>query len=107
MGEWNGPWSDGSKEWTSYWMQKLKHTFADDGIFWMLYEDVLETFKFLHRTRLFDEKWTVIQQWTSCEVAWLTGYSRTKFVVDVKEAGTIVIVLAQVSQIHIVLTNYF
>lgn len=98
VGEWNGRWSDGSKEWTPYWMKKLNHTFGDDGVFWMLYEDVLETFKYMYRTRHFDEKWTIIQQWTSCEVAWLTGYSRTKFVVDVKQAGTIVLVLAQVSQ---------
>lgn len=63
----------------------------------MLYEDVLETFEYFHRTRLFDEKWTVIQQWTSCDVAWLMGYSRTKFVVDVKKKGTVVLVLAQVS----------
>lgn len=78
-------------------MKKLNHTFGHDGVFWMLYEDVLETFECFYRTRLFDEKWTVIQQWTSCDVAWLTGYSRTKFVVDVKKHGTVVLVLAQVS----------
>ncbi|KAJ4387788.1 hypothetical protein N0V93_008390 [Gnomoniopsis smithogilvyi] len=102
VGEWNGRWSDGSKEWTSYWMKKLNHTFGDDGVFWMLYEDVLETFKYIHRTRLFDEKWTIIQQWASCEVAWLTGYSRTKFVVDVKKAGTVVLVLAQLDNRYFV-----
>lgn len=30
-GEWTGPWSDGSKEWTPEWMQKLNHRFGDDG----------------------------------------------------------------------------
>lgn len=60
LGEWNGRWSDGSKEWTPYMMKKLDHKFGDDGTFWMLYEDMLEMFKFLHRTRLFDEKWTVV-----------------------------------------------
>lgn len=63
----------------------------------MLYQDVLEIFEYIHRTRLFDEKWIVIQQWTSCDVAWLTGYSRTKFVVNVQKTGTVVLVLAQVS----------
>lgn len=60
LGEWNGRWSDGSKEWTPYMMKKLSHQFGDDGTFWMLYEDMLEMFKFLHRTRLFDDKWTVM-----------------------------------------------
>lgn len=78
-------------------MEKLGHRFGDDGVFWMLYEDVLEIFEYIHRTRLFDEKWTVTQQWTSCDVAWLTGYSRTKFVVNVQKTGTVTLVLAQVS----------
>ena len=96
VGEWNGPWSDGSKEWTPYWLKKLNHTFGDDGVFWMSYQDMLETFLFLHRTRLFDEKWTVVQQWTSVNVAWVSGYLNTKFVVEVKKGGMIVIVLTQV-----------
>jgi hypothetical protein len=35
IGEWNGPWSDGSKEWTPYWLKKIGHTFGDDGVFWV------------------------------------------------------------------------
>lgn len=35
MGEWTGPWSDGSKEWTPYWLNKLNYRFDDDGVFWM------------------------------------------------------------------------
>ncbi|KAH8883681.1 cysteine proteinase [Thozetella sp. PMI_491] len=95
IGEWNGPWSDGSKEWTPYWLKKLNHTFGDDGVFWMSFQDMLETFLFLHRTRLFDEKWTVIQQWTSVNVAWVSGYLNTKFLIEVKKAGMVVIVLSQ------------
>ncbi|KAJ9138629.1 Cysteine proteinase [Pleurostoma richardsiae] len=95
LGEWMGPWSDGSKEWTPYWLKKLGHTFGDDGVFWMSYEDVLETFLFLHRTRLFDEKWTVVSQWTGVNVSWVTGYLQTKFVIEVKKAGMVVIVLTQ------------
>lgn len=33
--EWTGPWSDGSKEWTPAWMERLDHKFGDDGVFWM------------------------------------------------------------------------
>ncbi|KAH8591345.1 hypothetical protein B0O99DRAFT_632494 [Bisporella sp. PMI_857] len=95
LGEWNGPWSDGSREWTPYWLKKIGHTFGDDGVFWMSYKDMLETFMFIHRTRLFDEKWTVVQQWTSADVSWITGYLQTKFQIEVKKAGLIVIVLTQ------------
>ncbi|KAK7952553.1 uncharacterized protein PG986_008281 [Apiospora aurea] len=95
VGEWNGPWSDGSKEWTPYWLKKLGHTFGDDGIFWMSYKDMLETFMFIHRTRLFDEKWTVVQQWTSANVSWITGYLQTKFEITVAKDGVVVIVLTQ------------
>jgi hypothetical protein len=36
--EWTGPWSDGSKEWTSEWLPALavlQHHFGDDGEFIM------------------------------------------------------------------------
>ncbi|KAK4194521.1 putative calpain [Triangularia verruculosa] len=98
IGEWNGPWSDGSKEWTPYWFKKLNHTFGDDGVFWMSYSDMLETFLFIHRTRIFDEKWTVVQQWTSVNVGWVAGYLNQKFVIDVKKAGTVVVVLSQLDE---------
>ncbi|KAF7542310.1 hypothetical protein G7Z17_g11688 [Cylindrodendrum hubeiense] len=95
LGEWHGPWSDGSKEWTPYMIQKLRHEFGDDGIFWMSYDDVLEHFKWIYRTRLFDQRWTVVQQWTSIGVSWLTGYLKKRFIIEVKEEGMVVIVLSQ------------
>jgi len=98
IGEWNGPWSDGSKEWTPYWLKKLNHKFGDDGIFWMSYQDVLETFKYISRTRLFDEKWTVVQQWASVNVGYVSGYVNKKFVIDIKKAGTVVVVLSQLDE---------
>ncbi|KAM7204840.1 putative calpain family cysteine protease [Rhypophila sp. PSN 637] len=94
-GEWNGPWSDGSKERTPYWLKRLGHTFGDDGTFWMTYQDMLRVCDHIYRTRLFDEKWTVVQQWTSIRVGWIAGYHNTKFVLEVKKAGMVVVVLTQ------------
>jgi hypothetical protein len=96
MGEWNGPWSDGSKEWTPYWMQKLNHRFGDDGEFWMSFDDFRQKFSKVHRTRLFDKKWAIVQQWTSTHVSWIPGFVKTKFCFEIKKEGPIVIVLSQV-----------
>ncbi|KAF7332285.1 Calpain catalytic domain-containing protein [Mycena kentingensis (nom. inval.)] len=64
--EWNGPWSDGSKEWTEEWLpalKELKHTFGDDGEFVMEYTDFLDNWDLVERTRLFDESWVMSSQW--------------------------------------------
>ncbi|KAJ9605055.1 hypothetical protein H2200_010445 [Cladophialophora chaetospira] len=95
VGEWNGPWSDGSKEWTPYWIEKLDYQFGDDGEFWMAYNDLCRKFSSLHRTRLFSNEWLVVQQWTSVNVSWVSGYMTTKFVIEIKKGGTVVIVLSQ------------
>ncbi|KAF2996827.1 hypothetical protein E8E13_002914 [Curvularia kusanoi] len=95
MGEWNGPWSDGSSEWNPYWFNKLEHTFGDDGLFWISYEDLLRRFDLLDRTRVFDSTWTVVQSWTSVSVAWVTGYMNTKFSVEIKKKGPVVFQLCQ------------
>ena len=99
MGEWSGPWCDGSKEWTPYWLQKLDYRFGDDGVFWMSFDDMLRNFSNLHRTRLFDKGWTVTQQWTSVNISWVTGYLNTKFSVEIKKPGPVVFVLSQVRQL--------
>ena len=96
VGEWDGAWSDGSKEWTPFWMKKLEHSFDNDGVFWMSYQDMMVTFTNLYRTRLFDSSWTVVQEWTSVNVAWLTGFLQRKFIVDIKRGGVAVFVLSQV-----------
>ncbi|KAK0726092.1 hypothetical protein B0H67DRAFT_482053 [Lasiosphaeris hirsuta] len=101
VGEWGGPWSDGSKEWTPYWLTKLNYRFENDGVFWMTFKDMLNTFTNLYRTRLFDDQWTVTQEWTSVSVSWLTGYLQKKFIIKVKETGTVVLVLQQID------TRYF
>lgn len=65
----------------------------------MSFQDVMRIFKYIYRTRLFDEKWTVVQQWNSINVGWIAGYLNTKFVFEVKKAGTVVIVLSQVREV--------
>lgn len=94
-GEWNGPWSDGSPEWTPYWLRKLNYRFGDDGVFWMTFEDMLSRFQILHRTRLFDKDWTVIQKWASINISWVPVYHTTTFVVDIHRPGTVVFVVSQ------------
>jgi hypothetical protein len=78
-------------------MAKLNHKFGDDGEFWMSYKDMCQKFEMLHRTRLFDDSWFVMQQWTSVAVSWVSGYLTTKFAIKVNKPGTVVIVLSQVS----------
>lgn len=97
VGEWCGAWADGSKEWTSYMIQKMNHKPDNDGNFWISYSDLLDTFQYVHRTRLFNERWTIAQQWTSSKVSWVTGYIDKKFIIEVKGSGMVVIVLSQVS----------
>ncbi|KAJ6578940.1 hypothetical protein B0H10DRAFT_1836171, partial [Mycena sp. CBHHK59/15] len=60
--EWNGPWSDGSKEWTPEWMDALPvlgHVFGDPGKFIIEYKDFISCFEQLDRTSLFDSSWTM------------------------------------------------
>ncbi|KAK4497741.1 hypothetical protein PRZ48_010394 [Zasmidium cellare] len=93
--EWEGDWSDGSKLWTPEMMTKLKHTFGDDGVFWISYKDFLKHFARINRVRLFDESWSVSQQWTCVQVPWTVDYLDTHFQFTVTEQGPVVIVLCQ------------
>ncbi|KIN05743.1 hypothetical protein OIDMADRAFT_38228 [Oidiodendron maius Zn] len=93
--EWNGPWSDGSKEWTPEWMQKLNHRFGNDGSFWMSYEDLLQKYQTIDRTRLFVEDWKITQHWTSFNVSWATEYHSTKFAFTAEKRTSFVLVLSQ------------
>ncbi|KAI9372456.1 hypothetical protein BJX61DRAFT_533953 [Aspergillus egyptiacus] len=99
--EWNGPWSDGSEQWTPQWMEKLNHKFGNDGVFWISYEDLLKKYQHLDRTRLFGPEWTVTQQWTSLNIPWSADYHRTKFKLNVTKSGPVVLVLSQLD------TRYF
>ncbi|PQE06950.1 Calpain family cysteine protease protein [Rutstroemia sp. NJR-2017a WRK4] len=97
-GEWKGAWSDGSKEWTPEWMQKLDHRFGDDGSFWMSYEDLLKKYQTFDRTRLFTDEWKVTQQWTSLEVPWTVNYHDTKFSFTLDKPAPVMIVLSQLDR---------
>jgi len=94
-GEWTGPWSDGSKEWTPEWMQKLNHRFGDDGAFWMEYSDLLRKYQTFDRTRLFTDEWKVTQQWTSMSLPWSVEYNKTKFCFILEKKANVVLVLSQ------------
>ncbi|KAF3043352.1 hypothetical protein E8E11_007845 [Didymella keratinophila] len=61
----------------------------------MSYEDLLKRFDLLDRTKLFDHNWTVVQQWTSVAVGWVTGFMNTKFSVEIKKKGPTVFQLCQ------------
>ncbi|KAF1808427.1 cysteine proteinase, partial [Eremomyces bilateralis CBS 781.70] len=93
--EWKGPWSDGSSEWTPFWMEKLKHKFGDDGVFWISYKDLLRHYQHFDRTRLFGRDWTVTQQWTSVQVPWSSNFLDTQFRITVEKNVPVVIVLSQ------------
>ncbi|UKZ76748.1 hypothetical protein TrVFT333_004458 [Trichoderma virens FT-333] len=87
--------SDGSKEWTPEWLEKLDHRFGDDGDFWIAYEDLLQKYQAFERTRLFDETWRVSQIWTTVNVPWMLDYHDTHFSLRITKPGPVVIVLAQ------------
>ncbi|ODA83010.1 hypothetical protein RJ55_01519 [Drechmeria coniospora] len=94
-GEWKGPWSDGSKEWTPQWLEKLNHRFGDDGNFWIAYEDLLRKYQAFERTRLFGPDWSVAQIWTTLNVPWMVNYHDTYFSLSISKPGPVILVLSQ------------
>ncbi|KAJ5717806.1 Alpha/beta hydrolase fold-3 [Penicillium malachiteum] len=99
--EWHGDWGDGSAQWTAEWMQLLGHKFGNDGFFWISYKDLLRKYQHFDRTRLFGPEWTITQQWTTLNVPWSADYHSTKFMMNITQAGPVVIVLSQLD------TRYF
>ena len=93
--EWDGPWSDGSKEWTAEAIKALDYKFGNDGIFWMPFDDFLDRFVQFWRTRLFSSEWNVSQHWTTVQVPWSGDYNDTSFEFKIAEPGQTVIVLSQ------------
>lgn len=94
-GEWKGPWSDGSKEWTAEWLVKLNHRFGDDGAFWISYPDLLRKFQAFDRTRLFGDDWKITSLWTTLPISWTLDYHETLFSFSITKTRPVVIVLSQ------------
>jgi len=100
--EWNGRWSDGSKEWTTEWlaaMPELGHVFGDDGQFIMEYADWLDCFGQIDRTILFDSSWTMSSQWLQVALpplpaAW--SFGDVSFTFSLSAPSAAVIVLSQI-----------
>lgn len=94
-GIWDGPWSDGSKEWTSAVKEELGHTFGNDSVFWIRYEDLLRKYQHFDRTRLFrDPDWRCCQRWIGVEVPWKPQFNE-KFHFTLTKASPLVLVLSQ------------
>ncbi|KAI0128978.1 hypothetical protein BJ170DRAFT_356019 [Xylariales sp. AK1849] len=94
-GIWDGPWSDGSKEWTKEAQEELGHTFGNDAVFWIRYEDLLRKYQHFDRTRLFrDSDWRCCQRWIGVEVPWKSQYNE-KFHFTLTKESPLVLVLSQ------------
>jgi Arc/MetJ family transcription regulator len=95
-GNWEGPWSDGSKEFTPEAQKELNHKFGNDSVFWISFEDLLRKYQHFDRTRLFMDSpdWRVSQKWISVEVPWHAEFEQ-KFRIVLKKESPVVLVLSQ------------
>jgi hypothetical protein len=93
-GRWCGPWSDGSAEWTPYWLRKLNHMFGDDDMSWISYRDFARQFKFLAVHRVFRSDRQPAQLWAAVEVPWSQDTLRDVFHITITEDGETVFVLS-------------
>ncbi|KAI5868171.1 hypothetical protein GGS23DRAFT_602067 [Durotheca rogersii] len=94
-GVWEGPWSDGSKEWNNDVKNELDHQFGNDSVFWIPYEDMLEKLPHFDRTRLFrDPDWRCCQRWIGVEVPWKSQWNE-KFHIKLTKESPLVLVLQQ------------
>ncbi|KAJ9129876.1 Calpain-D [Pleurostoma richardsiae] len=94
-GNWEGAWSDGSKEWTTEVQEELGHSFGGDSVFWISYDDLLRKYQHFDRTRLFrDPDWCCCQRWIGVEVPWQAQY-REAFHIKLTKDSPVVLVLSQ------------
>uniref|UniRef100_A0A7S2NM39 Calpain catalytic domain-containing protein n=1 Tax=Haptolina brevifila TaxID=156173 RepID=A0A7S2NM39_9EUKA len=57
--EWNGKWSDDSKQWNNRLRQMLAYgSDSEDGCFWMAYKDLCRHFNKVYMCRMLDDLWT-------------------------------------------------
>ncbi|BFI07497.1 calpain-type cysteine protease DEK1 [Marchantia polymorpha subsp. ruderalis] len=76
--EWNGPWSDLSSEWTDRMKHKLKYTpQAEDGVFWMSWQDFQLHFRSLYVCRIYppEMRYLVRGQWRSSSAGGCQDYN--------------------------------
>lgn len=96
MENFDGPFNHKFEEWNAELVEQLKFDFRDPGVFWITLGSFLRYFDSIQRTRLFDETWTLTQQWTSVSVpAGAVSYLNTSFQISLSQSGPVVIVLAQ------------
>lgn len=95
-GNWEGAWSDGSKEFTPEAQRELNHQFGNDSVFWISYQDLLRKYQHFDRTRLFMDSpdWRVTQKWISVDVPWKAEFEQ-KFTIVLKKESPVVLVLSQ------------
>ncbi|KAJ8118558.1 hypothetical protein ONZ43_g3966 [Nemania bipapillata] len=94
-GIWEGPWSDGSKEWNQDVKEELGHQFGNDSVFWIRFEDMVEKYQHFDRTRLFrDPEWQCSQRWIGVEVPWKPQWNE-KFHFKLAKESPLVLVLQQ------------
>ncbi|KAJ7880174.1 cysteine proteinase [Mycena leptocephala] len=103
--EWTGPWSDGSKEWTTEWLAalpELGHSFGDDGQFVMEYKDFLASWSDIDRVNHpFDSSWVMSSQWLEVTTrplpaAW--GFGDVSFTISMAKPSHAMIVLSQLDK---------
>ena len=94
-GLWEGAWSDGSKEWNREVKEELNHEFGNDSVFWITFEDLIEKYQHIDRTRLFrEDEWRCCQRWIGVEVPWKPQWNE-KFHFRLTKESPVVLVLQQ------------
>ncbi|KAJ6135152.1 Alpha/beta hydrolase fold-3 [Penicillium capsulatum] len=77
------------------WGMSTSQVYANSAdcsqFFWISYNDLLKKYQHFDRTRLFGPDWTITQQWTTLNVPWSADYHSTKFVLNVTQSGSVVI----------------
>ncbi|VUC21957.1 unnamed protein product [Clonostachys rosea] len=97
-GLWEGPWSDGSKEWTTEVQEELGHKFGSDSVFWISFEDMIQKYSLIERTRLFrDTDWRCCQRWIGADVPWKPDYHE-KFQIKLTQDSPLILTLNQLDR---------
>ena len=100
--EWNGAWSDGAPQWSVDAKVALDQTDADDGLFWMSFDDFCSHFDEIDIVKVFPEaKWTTqvqVGKWEGESAAGRFHYApapNPQFLLDVEQRGVAVVALRQ------------